>query len=112
MAELLGTLGWSGFSLRERRTGVSSLMRLQRGEAAFAPGFHLEEAFARSTTPAFSPEGFARPDAVALVDAGRLPAIGGTLNSPRSAAEIRRAGHRRAWWRVTRGIAPARRRHP
>lgn len=88
MAELLGTLGWSGFSLRARRTGVSSLMRLQRGEAAFAPGFHLEEAFARSTTPAFSAEGFARPDAVALVDDGRLPATGGTLNSPRSAAEF------------------------
>lgn len=88
MAELLGTLGWSGFSLKARRTGVSSLMRLQRGEAAFAPGFHLEEAFAHSSTPAFSPEGFARPDAVALVDDGRLPATGGTLNSPRSAAEF------------------------
>ena len=87
MAELLGTLGWSGFSLKARRTGVSSLMRLQRGEAAFAPGFHLEEAFALSTTPAFSPEGFARPAAVVLVDDGRLPATGGTLNSPRSAVE-------------------------
>ena len=87
MAELLGTLGWSGFSLKARRTGVSSLMRLQRGEASFARGFHLEEAFARSTTPAFSPEGFARPDAVALVDDGRLPSAGGTLNSPRSATE-------------------------
>ena len=87
MAELLGTLGWSGFSLKARRTGVSSLMRLQRGEAAFAPGFHLDEAFARSTAPSFSPEGFARPDSVALVADGRLPAAGGTLNSPRSAAE-------------------------
>ena len=48
---------------------------------------NLEEAFARSTTPAFSPEGFTRPDAVVLVDDGRLPATGGTLNSPRSAVE-------------------------
>ncbi len=87
MAELVGMLGWSGFSLKARRTGVSSLMRLLRGEGAFASGFHLEEAFSRSSTPAFSPEGFSRPAAVALVDNGRLPATGGTLNSPRSAAE-------------------------
>lgn len=87
MAELLGTLGWSGFSLRARRTGVSALMRLERGESHFAPGFHLEEAFARSTTPAFTAEGFTRPASVALVEDGRLPAGGGTLNSPRAAAE-------------------------
>ena len=87
MAEILGTLGWSGFSLKASRTGVSSLMRLQRGEATFAPGFHLEEAFAQAPTPAFTEEGFARPACVALVDGGQLPASGGTLNSARSAAE-------------------------
>jgi predicted Zn-dependent protease len=87
MAELLGTLGWSGFSLKARRTGVSSLMRLERGEAAFAAGFHLQEDFAGSTTPAFSPEGFVRPAKVGLVDDGRLPATGGALSSPRSATE-------------------------
>lgn len=87
MAEVLGTLGWSGFSLKARRTEASSLMRLQRGEARFAPGFHLDEAYAHSTTPLFTPEGFTRPERVALVDGGALPAAGGTLNSPRSAAE-------------------------
>ncbi len=87
MAELLGTLGWSGFSLKARRTETSSLMRLQRGEARFAPGFHLDEAFGLSTTPAFTAEGFVRPASVPLVEAGALPASGGTLNSLRSAAE-------------------------
>ncbi len=87
MVELLGTLGWSGFSLKARRTGVSSLMRLQRGEAAFAAGFNLDEDFSQGTTPAFTAEGFARPARIALVEAGRLPTSGGTLNSPRSAAE-------------------------
>ena len=87
VAELLGTLGWSGFSLKARRTGVSSLMRLQRGEAQLAGGFHLEEAFAKSTTALFTPEGFTRPASVPLVSAGQLPSSGGTLNSPRSAAE-------------------------
>lgn len=87
VAELLGTLGWSGFSLKARRTGVSSLMRLEKGEAQFACGFHLEEAFAKSTTALFTPEGFTRPASVPLVSAGVLPPGGGTLNSPRSAAE-------------------------
>jgi predicted Zn-dependent protease len=87
MVELLGTLGWSGFSLKSRRTGVSSLMRLDRGEAAFDARFDLDEAVALGTAPAFSAEGFVRPERVALVEAGRLPASGGTLNSPRSAVE-------------------------
>ncbi|MEO5696671.1 MAG: metallopeptidase TldD-related protein [Burkholderiaceae bacterium] len=87
MVELLGTLGWSGFSLKARRTGVSSLMRLERAESAFHTGFDLDEAIDVGTAPAFTAEGFVRPARVALVEAGRLPASGGTLNSPRSAAE-------------------------
>jgi predicted Zn-dependent protease len=87
MVELLGTLGWSGFSLKSRRTGVSSLMRLERGEAAFDARIHLDEAVADGTAPCFTAEGFVRPARVALVEAGKLPVAGGTLNSPRSAAE-------------------------
>lgn len=87
LVEILGTLGWSGFSLKSRRTGVSSLMRLERGEAAFAPSLHIDEAVASGTAPAFTAEGFTRPASVALVTAGRLPREGGTLNSPRSARE-------------------------
>ncbi|HEY9066876.1 MAG TPA: metallopeptidase TldD-related protein, partial [Burkholderiaceae bacterium] len=79
--------GWGGFSLKARRTGVSSLMRLERGEATFDAGFHLDEAVALGTAPAFTAAGFVRPGRVALVEAGQLPASGGTLNSPRSAAE-------------------------
>ncbi|MEO7336840.1 MAG: metallopeptidase TldD-related protein [Caldimonas sp.] len=87
MVELLGTLAWSGFSLRARRTGVSSLMRLDRGEASFAPGFELSEAVELGTTPAFTADGYVRPGRVALIEGGRAPTSGGTLNSPRSAAE-------------------------
>ncbi len=87
MAELLSTLGWSGFSLKARRTEFSSLMRFSRGNAQFASGFQLEEDFGRSTTASFSSEGFLRPPSVVLVQDGSLPADGGTLNSPRSAAE-------------------------
>ena len=93
MGELLGTLGWSGFGLKARRTGTSSLMRLERREAALADGFHLDEAFAQGTTPAFTAQGDLRPPSIALIDGGRLPASGGTLNSPRSAAEYKVAAN-------------------
>jgi predicted Zn-dependent protease len=85
--QLLDTLGWNGFSLKARRTGVSSLMRLERGETAFAPGFHLDDAVGDGTAPCFIAEGFVRPRRVVLVDAGTLPACGRTLNPPRSAVE-------------------------
>jgi predicted Zn-dependent protease len=88
MVELLGTLGWGGFSLRARRNGVSSLMRLDSGTAAFDARFHLDEAVVAGNSPAFTAEGFERPARVALVEAGQLAAGGGTLNSPRSAAEF------------------------
>ena len=117
MVELLGTLGWSGFSLKSRRTGVSSLMRLERGEAAFAPALRAGRGDRRRHRAGFTAEGFVRPAAVALVDDGRLPATGGTLNSPRSATEygVAANGAGRAANRPRRctcgaGTHPARRR--
>ena len=88
MVDLVGILGWSGFSLRARRHGVSALMRLVRGETQMAAQVHIGENLAQGTAPAFSAEGFARPSHVALVAAGRLPAEGGSLNSSRAAAEF------------------------
>lgn len=88
VVDLVGILGWSGFSLRARRHGVSALMRLVRGEAQMAEQVHIGEDLAQGTAPAFSAEGFARPGRVALVEAGRLPAEGGSLNSSRAAAEF------------------------
>lgn len=93
MVDLVGILGWSGFSLRARRHGVSALMRLVRGDAQMAEQVHIGEDLAQGTAPAFSAEGFARPGRVALVEAGRLPAEGGSLNSSRAAAEFGVAGN-------------------
>ena len=88
MGDLVGILGWSGFSLRARRHGVSALMRMVRGEAQMAEQVQLGDDLAQGTAPAFNAEGFARPGRVALVEAGRLPAEGGSLNSSRAAAEF------------------------
>jgi predicted Zn-dependent protease len=84
MNELLGTLAWGGFGLKARRTGVSSLMQLEHGDAQLHRSVQIAEAVARGNAPAFTAEGFARPDEVPLVRDGRSV---GTLNSPRSARE-------------------------
>lgn len=87
MVEILGTLGWMGFGLQARRTGVSPLGRLAAGEQALDARFHLSEDFAQGIAPGFTAEGFTRPARVPLIVAGRVPAEGGTLNAPRSARE-------------------------
>jgi len=84
MNELLGTLAWSGFGLKARRTGVSSLMQLERGDAVLHPELRITEATEHGHAPAFTEDGFVKPREVVLVHGGRAA---GTLNSPRSARE-------------------------
>jgi predicted Zn-dependent protease len=85
VAELLGTLGWGGFSQKEQAVGTSPLVRLLKGEAALHDSVYITEDIARSAAPAFTPEGFTRPGAVPLVVGGRHA---GSLCSPRSAREF------------------------
>jgi predicted Zn-dependent protease len=84
MAELLKTLAWGGFAERAVRTGVSSLIRLHRGERQFDARVELTEATAEGLAPGFQDDGFVKPDRVPLVHQGRAA---GTLVSPRSARE-------------------------
>jgi predicted Zn-dependent protease len=84
MNELLSTLGWSGFGLKSRRTGVSSLLKLAHGDARLHPSVRMSEAPGRGFTPAFTADGFVRPAEVLLASDGRAV---DTLNAPRSARE-------------------------
>ena len=84
MAELLGTLSWGGFGALARRTGTSSLSRLEHRDAALHPMVSMSEDTARGIAPAFTADGFAKPEHVSLVEAGLAT---GTLNSPRSARQ-------------------------
>ncbi|MDL2336968.1 MAG: metallopeptidase TldD-related protein [Pseudomonadota bacterium] len=84
MSGLLGVTAWSGFSAKARRTGTSSLSKLERGEAALHSTVSITEDAARSAVPAFTEEGSLRPPLVSLVERGRAT---GTLNSTRSARE-------------------------
>ena len=84
MNELLGTLSWGGFGSQARRTGTSSLMQLAHGDAALDARMTIGEATAAGIAPAFTAEGFVKPERVRLVDRGRAA---DTLSSPRSARE-------------------------
>ncbi|MFT3955247.1 MAG: metallopeptidase TldD-related protein [Piscinibacter sp.] len=84
MAELLGALGWGGFSQKARRTGTSSLMRLAHRDAVLHSQMNLFEDPALGTAPAFTAEGFGRPARVGLIERGLAS---DTLTNARSARE-------------------------
>jgi predicted Zn-dependent protease len=71
MADILGTLCWGGFGLKDFRTGVSTLTQLHRGDAALDPMVSLAEATESSTSPRFQPDGFVKPASVPLIQSGR-----------------------------------------
>ena len=84
LGELFSTLSWNGFGAQARRTGTSSLSRLEHCDAQLHAGVSLSEDTAHGIAPAFTAEGFAKPSVVSLIDAGLAT---GTLNSPRSARQ-------------------------
>lgn len=90
LAELVGLLGWGGFSERAWRSGQSPLARATRGEARFAPGFAIVDDVDAFGVPRFQDDGFERPARIALLEAGR-PAQ--RLVSPRSAREFGAGGN-------------------
>jgi predicted Zn-dependent protease len=84
MTEILGMLSWAGFGLKSRNTKQSALIRMAEQGATLSPLVTLREHTAGGIASAFQGEGFVRPPAVPLVDAGRLAT---PLVSPRSARE-------------------------
>jgi predicted Zn-dependent protease len=81
--DVVGLLGWGGFSSRARQTRQSPLLRMQEG-ATLSPRITLSENTAEGIAPAFQAEGFVKPPRVSLIDGGKL---GEALVSPRSAKE-------------------------
>jgi predicted Zn-dependent protease len=85
MEEIAGMLCWGGFSGRALATRQSCLFRLKDGAAELDPSVSFTENIAEGFAPAFQAEGFARPSAVPLVEAGKMAA---SLVSPRTAREF------------------------
>jgi len=84
MTEILGMLSWAGFGLKSRNTKQTALIRMAEQGATLSPQVTLRENTGEGIASAFQGEGFVRPPAVALVDAGRLAT---PLVSPRSSRE-------------------------
>ncbi len=85
MEEIAGMLCWGGFSGRALATRQSCLFRMRDGSASLDASVSFAENTAEGVAPAFQDEGFARPDAVPLVENGKLV---GSLVSPRTAKEF------------------------
>ena len=83
--DIVGLLGWGGFSARARETKQSPLLRMQEG-ATLSSRITVAENIDEGIAPAFQGEGFLKPPRVVLIDGGRL---GEPLVSPRSAKEYR-----------------------
>jgi predicted Zn-dependent protease len=88
LQEILGMLGWGGFSLAAHRTGTTPLIRLARGEASLSPFVSLHENIEAGLAPDFQDEGFIKPGKIMLIDGGRYNEC---LASPRTAEEFQAA---------------------
>lgn len=82
--ELLGTLSWGGFGLKENRSRQSSLLKLIDGEVQMNPAVTIVENTAGGVAPDFQEQGFIKPPQVVLIEKGRYK---DSLVSPRSAKE-------------------------
>ncbi|MDH3755260.1 MAG: metallopeptidase TldD-related protein, partial [Acidimicrobiia bacterium] len=85
MREISDMLAWGGFGLKAHRTKYTPLLRMVTEGAALHPSVTITEDTAGGTAPYFQEQGFLRPDAVTLVDAG---SYADWLVSPRSAREF------------------------
>jgi predicted Zn-dependent protease len=77
MDEIIGMLGWGGFSAQSLATKTSALQRLYSDEARLSPMVNLNEQVSGSLSPAFSSEGYPRRDLQLIVEgAGRETLVG------------------------------------
>jgi predicted Zn-dependent protease len=81
--ELLGLLGWGGFSAKSRAIKRSPLLRMQEGQRLHA-AVTLREHTAAGVAPGFQSDGYLKPPSITLIDRG---ALGDALVAPRTAKE-------------------------
>jgi predicted Zn-dependent protease len=82
--DILGTLCWGGFGLKDHRTKRTTLLKMVEEDARLHPLVTLSENTAEGTAPNFQDAGFVKPDHVTLIESGRFC---NCLVSPRSAEE-------------------------
>jgi predicted Zn-dependent protease len=82
--EIFDTVGNGGFSLKQRRTMQSPLLKLAQQERLLAPSINITENHAQGLAPPFTPGGFIKPPQVNLIRHGQCADI---LAGARSARE-------------------------
>ncbi|MFN0304335.1 MAG: metallopeptidase TldD-related protein [Burkholderiales bacterium] len=82
--EVMGLLGWGGFSAHSMQTKWSPLLRMTQGEH-WSERVTIVENTIEGSAPAFQGEGFTKPDRVPLVSNGKLDTL---LVAPRTAMEF------------------------
>jgi predicted Zn-dependent protease len=84
LQEILDMMAWGGFGLKSQRTGQSPLMRMLTEGQRLARVIEISEFHGRGLEPLFTPQGFAKPERVTLIEQG---AYQYSLADPRSARE-------------------------
>ncbi|MEK7412342.1 MAG: metallopeptidase TldD-related protein, partial [Planctomycetota bacterium] len=82
--DLVGLLGWGGYSAKARKTRTSPLMRFESGQAKMSSLVTLREDAATGFAPAITAHGFHCPDSGTLINRG---VCGESLVSARTARE-------------------------
>ncbi len=84
VCEILGTVAWMGFGLKDHKSKISSLIKMTAGDATLHPSFNLAENTAEGIAPNFDSKGFIKDDKVTIIENGKFKDY---LVSPRSAKE-------------------------
>jgi len=82
--DILHTLAWGGFGLKDHRTKQTTLLKMVEEGVCLHPAVTLRENTRDGVAPNFQAAGFIKPDQVTLIKAGVLRHC---LVSPRSAKE-------------------------
>ncbi|WP_338844793.1 metallopeptidase TldD-related protein [Massilia sp. W12] len=84
LQEIISMLSWDGVGEKALRTKQSCLRKMRDEGLRLHPSIQLSENTAGGLAPAFSDEGFIKPDSVQLIQDGALV---GSLIAPRTAQE-------------------------
>lgn len=103
LEEIVGMLGWGGFSAQSIANKHSPLQRLYSGDAGLSPLVSLTEQVSGSLSPAFSEEGYPRSD-LRLIDQGKALE---QLTNARSAAEFQRQANGAEPWESPSALSMA-----
>ena len=107
MEDIASMMCWGGFSARALATKKSSLTKMEGSDGdaiRLDPRVTIAEATSEGIAPAFQGDGFVRPTAVRLIDAGRLT---GSLVSPRTEREFGLKANGANGWESPESLAMA-----